>query len=425
MSMQRVIFLLALLSALAAVPRAVRPQTASATSGTVPLDLRNNRVFVEFTLARPDGSFRKARFQVDSGGGAVILAESLSNDLALKSLGPASKEEGQSIRPVSAPEIRVADMPVDLRGVPVVATVGTKDQYSPGTGAEGFLPARVLKKYEVVFDYPAREFTMAQPGVLKHRGVAVPSPIGDDSGFPRIELTVDGEKYGFLLDTGGAYTMISQTLVAKWRDEHPDWPHCTGAVGAANMIGGSFDAKAELVRIPELRWGEFDLHGVGVVSRPAGTFENYMSRMMSAPIVGSIAGNLLRAFRVDVDYAHGTTYLEKVGDVNAHDLDVAGIIVGATADGSYVVSGVTNCNGTDAVRGVQAGDKLLRIDDWQATGAPLAEVLLALEGRPGGTKTLLLGRNATQITVKVTLHGGFKYHAAAFWSSFSMPNPRS
>lgn len=400
MPAQLLLFLIALLTSFTAPPRPARPQNGSVTSGTVPLDLRDNRVFVDLNVKRPDGSFRKARFQVDSGGGAVILADSLRNDLALKDLGPASKEEGQNFQPVSAPEIRIANMPLDLAGVPVLAAPGTKDQYEPGAGAEGFLPSRVLRKYEVVFDYPARKFTMAQPGVLKPRGTAVPSPIGEQTGFPRIEMTVDGEKYGFLLDTGGAYTMISQTLITKWRAAHPDWPHCTGAVSAANMIGGQFDGKAEMLRIPEVHWGAFDLHGVGLVSRPVGTFEHYMSQMMSAPIVGSIAGNVLRGFRVEIDHAHGTTYLEKGSDAEPHDPDVAGIIVGAAADGSYVIGGVANCNGKDAVEGVEAGDKLLRIGDWEATGASLADVLQALQGRPGETKTLILDRAGAHIAIK-------------------------
>jgi hypothetical protein len=364
------------------------------------MDLRDNRVFVELTVVRRDGSLRKARFQVDSGGGAVILAESLRSDLALKSAGPVSNDEDESIQPVSAPEIRIGEMPLDLKGVRAFVAVGSKAEFDPGSGAEGFLPARVLRKYEVIFDYPGRKFTMAQPGVLKPRGTAVASPIGEKSGFPRIELSVDGEKYGFLLDTGAAYTMISQTLVTKWSNAHPDWPHCAGAAGAANMIGGAFDAKAEMLRIPEMHWGQFALHGVGVVSRPVGTFEKYMSSMMSAPIAGSIAGNVLRAFRIEIDYAHGVTYLEKNGNVDAHDLDAVGIIVGAHPDGSYVIGGVVQGNGKDTVQGVQAGDRLLRVGSFNVMGATLADVLKSLRGKPGEIKMLVLERAGKQITIK-------------------------
>lgn len=373
------------------------------SSGTVPIDLRDNRVFVNLTVARADGSLRKARFWVDSGGGAVILSESLSHDLGLKATGPVSKREGQTFQPVTAPAIRVSEMPLDLAGVPVIVAVGLKDEAFVGMGAEGFLPARVLRKYEVVFDYPGRKFTMAQPGVLKPQGTPVPSPIGEHSGFPRIEMTIAGEKYGFLLDTGAAYTMISDALLTKWRAAHPQWPTCTGAAGAANMIGGSFDAKAEMLRIPEMQWGTFRLHGVGVVSRPGGTFEKYMSQMMPAPIVGSIAGNVLCAFRVQIDYAHGVTYLEKRGSINAHDLDTVGIVVGSRPGGSYVIGGVVKRDGKEAVEGVNAGDKLLRIGDWEVQGQTLADVLRALRGKPGEARTLLLERDGKQITVTATV----------------------
>ena len=254
-----------------------RQREQAVTSGTVPIELRDNRIFVQLTCVRPDGYLRQARFQVDSGGGSVILSESLSHDLGLKSIGSPSEEEGEKFQPVTSPEIRIGEMPLNLSDVSTIVTVGSKGEFSPGSGAEGFFPAPLLRKYEVVFDYPARQFTVAQPGALKPRGVPVQSPIGANSGFPRIELTVDGEKYGFLLDTGAAYTMISQTLIDKWKAAHSDWPRCIGAVGAANMIGGAFDAKAEMLRLAAMRWGTFNLPRVGVVSRPPGTFEKRMS----------------------------------------------------------------------------------------------------------------------------------------------------
>jgi hypothetical protein len=35
-----------------------------------------------------------------------------------------------------------------------------------------------------------------------------------------------------------------------------------------------------------------------------------MSRMMTAPIVGSLAGNVLKHFRLELDYPNQTLYLE-------------------------------------------------------------------------------------------------------------------
>jgi hypothetical protein len=401
-------FVVSLMTSVAA-PRAVshgswNGQPASTTkSGAVPIDLQDNRVFINLTVARADGSLRKVRFQVDTGGGAMILSESLENDLGLKHSGPVVNDKGKRVQMVIAPKVRIDAMPLDLTGVPVIVPVGSKGEFTPGSGAEGFLPARVLRKYDVVFDYPAREFTMAQPGVLQHRRTAVPSPIGEKSGFPRIELTVDGEKYAFLLDTGAAFTMVSETVLAKWRAAHPEWPHCTGAAGAANMIGGSFDAQAEMVRVPQMQWGTLDLHGTGIVSRPAGIFEKWMTSMMPSPIVGAIAGNVLRTFRVEIDYAHSVTYLEQHSNGDVHDVDAVGLVVGARPDGSYIIGGVVKRDGQDTVQGVEAGDKLVRIGSWQVQGATLADVLSALRGRPGERKTISLDRGGKEVTVETTI----------------------
>ena len=385
-----------------AQPQVPSQEVQAATSGTVPIDLRDNRIFVQLTCVRPDGSLRQARFQVDSGGGAVILSESLSHDLALKNIGSPSKEEGEMFQSVTSPEIRIGEMRLNLSNVNTIVAVGSKGEFSPGSGAEGFVPARLLRKYEVVFDYPERQFTMAQPGSLKPRGVPVPSPIAAKSGFPRIELTVDGEKYGFLLDTGAAYTMISQALIAKWQAKHPEWPGCVGAVGAANMIGGEFDAKAEMLRLPEMQWGTFDLLQVGVVSRPPGTFEKWMSDMMTAPVVGSIAGNVLRAFRIEIDYQHGVTYLEKSKDVDIEEPATVGVVIGVRPDASYTISGVAECRGKNLVEGVQSGDKLIGIDEWAVTGS-LGDVLRELQGKRGEVKNMLVERDGRKITIQATV----------------------
>ena len=56
-------------------------------------------------------------------------------------------------------------------------------------------------------------------------------------------------------------------------------------------------------------WGANQLSEFGIVSQREGTFERRMSRMMSAPIVGSLAGNVLKLFRVELDYPNAKLYL--------------------------------------------------------------------------------------------------------------------
>ena len=133
-------------------------------------------------------------------------------------------------------------------------------------------------------------------------------PVGKQSGFPRTEVTVNGTTYGLLLDTGAAFTMVSEVLLKSWGAQHPDWPRHTGAFGEATLHGGS---TLETMFVPEARWGSNDIKPLGVVSQREGTFERYMSNMMAAPIVGSLAGNVLKSFRVELDYAHEKLYLSR------------------------------------------------------------------------------------------------------------------
>jgi hypothetical protein len=350
------------------------------------------------SFRRPDGSFRKARTWVDTGGGWFAITESLANDIGAKRRGePAKSDDGQAID-IAPPTVYLGDLPLDLSSAHTSALVNA-DRIDPGIDAEAFLPARVLMHYQVVFDYPARRFTLARPGVLQPQGRPVSSPVQKESGFPRIEIEIDGKPYGFLLDTGAAYTMISRNLLDRLAAEHPNWPRLTGAVGEANMLGDG-DTNALLVRLRKIQWGPFEIQDVGVVSRPTGTFETYMSRLMTDGIVGAVAGNVLRTFRVEIDYANGVTYLEQATQPDANDLDSIGIIFQAKTDGSYYIAGLARKNSEVVAQGSTAGDRILQVDGFNVTGATRDAVIHALAGKPGDTHKLAIERDGKRIETK-------------------------
>jgi hypothetical protein len=242
---------------------------------------------------------------------------------------------------------------------------------------------------------------LARPGVLTPRGQRVPAPIHPDSGFPRIELSVDGTSYGFLLDTGAAYTMISRELLDRWAARHADWPRLQGAVGEANMIGNQTDTDALLLRLPNVRWGAIELHEVGAVSRRGGIFETSMSRMTTAPIVGAIAGNALKTLRVEIDYASGVAYVEQGQRADATDLDSVGIIFRVAEDGSYRITGVARKGDRQVVEGVRAGDQLFSVDGQIVTGASRDAVIRSLQGKPGEKHKLRLLRDGKEVELEV------------------------
>jgi hypothetical protein len=275
---------------------------------TVPLLVDRNRPFVDLTLQRADGSKRTARFLVDSGGGGFALTEPLARDLGLK-WGASTREEGKEFAQITDPlKAFVGDFPLELNPARVGVVIGVDTILPKGVAAphDGMLPGHVLAKYHVVFDYPNAKFTIARAGVLEPKGTALPMPVHPRSGFPRTEIEIDGKTYGFLLDTGASFTMVSEVFLKSLGAAHPDWPRHPGGYGEAATLGGM---TLETLFIPGGSWGTNQLTEFGVVSQRQGTFESYMSKMMTAPIVGSLAGNVLKRFRVDLDYPNAKLYL--------------------------------------------------------------------------------------------------------------------
>ena len=281
----------------------------SPDQSTVKLYVIGNRPYVDITLRKPDGSSRIGRFLVDSGGGAFILAQPLALGLGLTSQqiesndGKFAKVDG----PLEAKIGQVALVLDPERTLVAVDQDSLTPKGAPGR-SDGMLPGHVLAQFHVVFDYPAGRFTIAKPGVLTPRGAASEMPVRTETGFPRTELVIDGKPHGFLLDTGAAFTMMSEVLLQSLSSEHSTWPRYHGAYGDAKLLGGQ---TLETLFLGEAAWAGHALSEVGVTSQKTGTFEQMMSGLMTAPIEGSLAGNVLKAFRVELDYPNQKLYLSK------------------------------------------------------------------------------------------------------------------
>jgi predicted aspartyl protease len=275
-----------------------------ARSVMVPLVVESGRPYVELTLTGAHGLTRKARFLVDTGGGGFLLSEKLATELRL-TYGEISEEDGQKFALIATPlRVSVNDFELKLNPQRTLMQIGAALPYQ----ADGMLPGHVLSSYHVIFDYPKQTFTLAIAGELKPTGTSIPMPTHKRSGFPRTEISVDGETYGFLLDTGASFTMVSEALLKKWGTQNPKWSRYTGAHGDAKTLGGM---TLETMYVPNAKWSTFVLTEFGVTSQREGTFERWMSGMTAAPIVGALAGNVLTKFRIELDYANEKLYISR------------------------------------------------------------------------------------------------------------------
>lgn len=246
-----------------------------------------------------------------------------------------------------------------------------------------------------MFDYPQGTFAARPPGAVEGTGEAIPCAVHPVTGFPRVEVQVDGERYGMLLDTGASYTMVSEAIIARWARRHPDWTVRTGAVGPANM-GVEGEERFTMMRVPTMMLGPLPLQQVAVVARPAGTFEKWLSQHMTEPVVGALAGNVLTGLRLEIDYAGGRTFLQPSAEVGPEDLDLVAVTWALRDDGGYVVAGADPCYAGV----IMPGDRLLAVDGRSVEGWSLPEVVAALRGRPGEVKNLVLERGGREVLVE-------------------------
>jgi predicted aspartyl protease len=358
------------------------------SSVTVPMHVEFNRPFIDLEFPRPDGTKRRACTWIDTGGTPFILTEKLARELGLE-LG----ELEQGYAPIQEPDVHLGEMKLEVSGAyPCVQPTATL--ISQGFPAEAFMPGRVLRKYHVIFDYPGKMFTLAEPNSVKARGTKLATPMSAEIAFPRIELEIQGERYGFLLDTGAPYTMLSDAVLKKLNVQR-----VRGAVGAANM-GVPGDEKLPLARI-NAKLGDVALENIGVIARPEGTFENYMSEMMTAPIVGALAGNVLKAFRLEIDYANGYTYWEQTGTLESPDLDLVGLVLRPEKDGTYTIVGLSERSHPRTLQTVKPNDVLKAVNGQKVEGHMMAYVIDLLRGEPGETKHLTLEREGQRLEVDV------------------------
>jgi hypothetical protein len=381
--------------------------SGAVASVTVPFTLDHNRMLVEAEVQRQDGTWRTARLWVDSGNPDFFMSEELASDLGIDLPAGESHDQGRiEVQPPAG--VRIGAMPLSFEGVSSQVIFQPEWLFSTMHN-DANLPATVLKQYQVVFDYPAMELTIAEPGRLQPRGEAVPAGIHPTTGIVQIDAVIDGESLSFALDNGASYSFASDELLDRISGRHPDWPQVKGAAGCANIWGWWPGEEAwPLMRLPVIEWGPVQLADTGLVGLPrffpdgAGLGEWY-SHKTARPVEGVLGPNAYKAYRIEIDYVGSTVYFEAGAAPDAHDLDIVGLTLRPAADGSYQVIGIVEKDGAPVVEGVVAGDRLLEVGGIEATGATMGTVVDALRGEPGETRSLLLDRDGEQITIDVTV----------------------
>ncbi len=168
------------------------------------------------------------------------------------------------------------------------------------------------------------------------------------TGFATVDAVIDGERRAMVIDDGGSFSALRLGLANALAARHPNWLRSRGGVGEANLSLGDSDVGAPVIRAPEARLGAlilkpFDLVGfgvpgpVGAIATPA--FWRYYSDKAGERVDGWIAGNVLKSFRLTLDYPHRMSYWRQEAPLDTGELDQVGLVL--SRDGRTVtVAGV-------------------------------------------------------------------------------------
>ena len=113
-----------------------------------------------------------------------------------------------------------------------------------------------------------------------------------------------------------------------------------------------------------------------------------------------MGGNVLKQFRLTIDYPNQRIYWLRETDPDSHDLDQVGLTLRAEG-GEYIVATVATKNGKPTVENISPGDKLIRVGELETKHATWGGIYEALHGKPGEIRVLLIERNGDRITVRV------------------------
>jgi hypothetical protein len=322
---------------------------------------------------------RPVRALVDTAGTALCLRQGLADELGLP-IHEWLDDQGTIVSVLEAPHLQAGDAALDTDGI---VAYGFEDVRALGLAARHadlLLPASVLRRHHVVLDEPAGLMTV---GPAERRGVAVPVRIDPDTGLVVVTVEIDGEPIDLLLDSALTCCLAVDGLARAWQGDHPDWPVSLSAVGPGNMTGLPVEARIPMVRVPAMEIGGFTVPEVAFAWRGDG----------DVVADGALGGNVLRLFRVDLDYAAGSVRLEQGAAFAPHDAELVGVVLMRGDDGWQVSATVSGLDD------VFPGDELVAVDGHAVADLPLPDVLDLLRGTPGDRHRLSLRRGADELDV--------------------------
>ena len=136
-------------------------------------------------------------------------------------------------------------------------------------------------------------------------------------------MQVEGQSFDMLLDTGATAKLtqdsasvyglpvgtkvgasyITQPVFESWADSNPTWT----VVASGDSVTGTV---YPMIQVPAVTVAGITAGPVWFTQRPKGTFEEWISQMTDASVVGAVGGSIFRHFRMVIDYPNAQAHFQ-------------------------------------------------------------------------------------------------------------------
>ncbi|MGC8784159.1 MAG: aspartyl protease family protein [Armatimonadota bacterium] len=354
---------------------------------TLPVRFSQREIFVEVKL-----NGRDYLMMLDTGAGITVIDQPIAEALHLP-LGESMNVLGASGQG-AASVTRLASLQigsVQLRDVQVAVTDLGLIRLIGGSRFAGIIGFNVLNRFRVTIDYHRRTLTLEESGGALPPGWA--KQVSFMGATPILEAEIeDIGKVPMLLDTGAAMSILPVESAQQWQPLRPVSLGLTLGVGGAGNIpqaarAGSVKVAGATIRRVTLMFSSPAPKGAPV-------------QILSEAGFGLLGNNLLRHFRLTIDYPRRTVVLQRMPrPAPLDDAATVGIVLDLTAESVKVAGTIPLSSAWEA--GIERGDEVLAVNGRSTRGVRPSEVQKWLTGEEGTFKRVLLQRGARRREVRL------------------------
>ena len=276
-------------------------------STSIHFQLTDSLIFMQATL---NGS-QPLWMILDTGSSVTVFDESVSKTLGLQFNGEGNvygpgQGAAQKLAFASHAALRLAGAELDDQTVATMPLGWFSREL--GRTTDGLLGSNIIRNYVVEIDYANQVLRLLDPATYSYSGPGQRLPIQfiwDNIPSVRAEVVAqDGTAVtGIFLIDSGATTAI--WLTKAFSEAHPEFLSIPETSEVRNVVAVGGELSTRLGRVPAVRLGGF------VVTNPSAQFSQNSSGIFATPgLAGTIGAQMLRRFKVVLDYPHMEMILE-------------------------------------------------------------------------------------------------------------------